>query len=116
MKTIAKLQAEEAADLTNRLKSEAIPIEMRTVTQESGLDMTELLVEDGFYERACDAADSWQAQRLAEVEKRCTWSCPECKSRRWECVPNDKIEYLFRCKDCGSEFLICNQRPNYQAR
>jgi hypothetical protein len=107
MKTIAELQAEEAADLSERLKSKAIPVEVRPITQEGGLDMSELLVEDIFYERACDAADSWQTERLAEAEKRCTWSCPKCKSRRLECIPNDKVEYMFRCKDCGSEFITC---------
>lgn len=112
MRAIAKLQAEEAADLSERLKSAAIPIEMRVITQAGGLDMAELLVEDGFYERACDVADSWQTERLAEAERRCTWICPKCKSRRWECVPNDKIEYLFRCKNCGSEFLVCVQPRN----
>jgi hypothetical protein len=39
MKTIAKLQAEEAADLSERLKNKAILVEIRPVTQECGLDM-----------------------------------------------------------------------------
>ena len=112
MKTIAELQAEEAADLSERLKSKAIPVEVRPITRESGLDMSELLVEDIFYERACDAADSWQTERLAEAEKRYSWSCPKCKSRRLECIPNDRVEYMFRCKDCGSEFILCGPPPN----
>ena len=112
MKTIAKLQTDEAADLSERLKSEAIPNEMRAVAEEGGLDMTELLVEDSLYERACGVGDSWQTERLAEAETRCAWTCPNCKSRGWECVPNDKIEYLLRCKKCGSQFIICAQPHN----
>jgi hypothetical protein len=112
MKTIAKLQVEEAANLSERLKSIAIPVEVRPIAQEGGLDMSEVLVEDSCYDRACDVADSWQTERLAEAETRCAWSCPKCKSRKLVCMPNDKIEYMFRCKDCGSEFILCGPPPN----
>lgn len=112
MKTIATLQVEEATDLSNRLKSEAILVEVRGITSESQLDMAELLVEDSLYERACDVAESWQTDRLAEAERRCTWICPKCKSRRLECIPNDKVEYLFRCKDCDGKFIGCVSPPH----
>lgn len=105
MKTVATLQAEEAPDLSARLKREGIPTEAREVAQESEIQMTELLVEDSLFERACDVSDAWQTERLTEAEKRCAWSCPKCKSRRLECIPNDKVEYTFRCKDCGHEFI-----------
>jgi len=110
MKTIATLQAEEAADLSKWLNQEAIPVEVRAIAQASAFDMTELWVEDSFYERACDVADSWQKGRLAEAES--TWICPACKSRRLECIPNDKVEYLFRCKDCGGECLVSGSLPH----
>jgi hypothetical protein len=111
VKTIATLQAEEAPDLSARLKTEGIPTEAREVAQAGEIQMTELLVEDGLFDRACDVSDAWQTERLTEAGKRCAWSCPKCKSRQLECVPDAKIEYLFRCKDCGHEFIPLGSPP-----
>ena len=70
MKSIASLEAKVAGELSERLKTEAIPVEVRTVTQDSGLEFSEILVEDGYYERACDVAEAWEAERAAEAESR----------------------------------------------
>jgi hypothetical protein len=68
MKSIASLEFDIAAELLKRLKKEAIPFEVQTVTQEGGLDYSNIVVEDSYYERACDVAEAWEAERIAERE------------------------------------------------
>jgi hypothetical protein len=69
MKTIASLEGDVAVELTKRLKQEAIPFEIRTATQDNGLDYSDIMVGDGDYGRACDVAEAWDADRLAEQKK-----------------------------------------------
>ena len=69
MKTIASLEVDVAVELTERLKKEAIPFEIRTATQDNGLDYSDIMVADGYYDRACDVAEAWDADRLAEQKK-----------------------------------------------
>ena len=107
MKIVAKLQTEEATDLFASLKNAGVPAEVKSFVADGGLEMSELSVDDSFYAHACDVADAWQTQRLADAKAQCQWSCPRCKSRSLECVSNDKIEFVFRCKDCGEKFIPC---------
>lgn len=106
MQRIASLGAGEAGELLERLKKEAIPVEVRPVTQESGLDICDIMVEDSYYERACDVADTWEEEQIAEAARRSKRHCPKCRSPHVESVPHDKLEYIYRCKDCGCEFTI----------
>ena len=69
MKTIASLGVKFVVELTERLKKEAIPFEVRTFTQDNGLDYSDVLVEDGYYDRACDVAEAWEADRETEQKK-----------------------------------------------
>ena len=105
MKSIASLEAKVAGELSERLKTEAIPVEVRTVTQDSGLEFSEILVEDGYYERACDVAEAWEAERAAEAESRSKRRCPKCGSRHLEFVWLDNLTPSAKCKDCGHEFV-----------
>ena len=70
MKTIALLDVVEVGTLLERLKKEAIPFETRTVTQESGLEVSEVMVDDSHFDRGCDIAEAWNAEQIAEADKR----------------------------------------------
>ena len=76
LQSVASLEPESAAELLERLKQEAIPAEARTVSQESGIDVTDIVVENQNYERACDVAEKWADERTAEAAKRPTRRCP----------------------------------------
>jgi len=106
MKCVASFEAKAACGLAERLQTEAIPIEVRTVTQDSGLDFSEILVEDSYYERACDVAETWEAERVAEVESRVKRRCPKCGSQHLAYDWLDNLTPSAKCKDCGHEFVI----------
>ena len=105
MKSIALLESKVEGELSERLKTETIPVKVRTVRQDSGLDFSEILVEDSDYERACNVAEAWQAERDAEAEKRSKRHCPKCGSGHLDYVWLDNLTPSAKCKDCGHEFL-----------
>jgi Zn finger protein HypA/HybF involved in hydrogenase expression len=105
MKSIASLEVDFAAGLLERLKKEAIPFEIRPVTQESGLEYGDVMVADDYYERACDVAEAWEAERLAEAERRSNRHCPTCGSSHLENAGADSFSIsIWKCKDCGNAF------------
>lgn len=106
MRTIANLPAEAAQALLARLKQEGVPAQILSCVDETGVDGSEIVVEDADHERACDVADAWDAERVAEAEKRATRRCPKCRSLRLECVPHETLEYICRCTGCGAEFVM----------
>jgi len=105
MRTIANLPSEAAQALLARLKREGIPAQILSCVDETGVDSSEIVVEDADYDRACEVAESWDAERIAEAEKRATRRCPKCRSPRLEYIPHEKLEYVCRCTDCEAEFV-----------
>jgi predicted RNA-binding Zn-ribbon protein involved in translation (DUF1610 family) len=103
MQTVASLSTDEAQELVERLKAEAVAAELQIVPHESGVELGEVLVNDADFDRACDLAEAWQAQRLDEAERRANVICPKCHSYHVERVPHPKLEYVERCRDCGFE-------------
>ena len=101
MKLLAKLGPNEANEVAARLKAAGIACESRSVTEESGVVATELLVEEAVYEAACDVIDLW----LDDQSRGARMICPKCKSTHLERVPHDRVEVLFKCADCGCEIL-----------
>jgi hypothetical protein len=71
-----------------------------------GTDVTDIVVESSNYERACDVAEAWAAELDAESRKRSKRRCPKCRSTRVDYVPHEKLDYVFRCNDCGCEFAV----------
>jgi len=106
MRTIANLPAEAAQALLARLTQEGIPAQILSCVDDNGVDSSEIVVEDADHDRACDVADAWDTERVAEAEKRATRRCPKCRSPRLEYVPHEKLEYICRCAECGAEFVI----------
>jgi Zn finger protein HypA/HybF involved in hydrogenase expression len=106
MKSIASLEVDFAVGLLERLKKESIPFEIHPVTQDSGLKYSDIMVADDYYERACDAAEAWEAERLAEAERRANRFCPRCGSAHLQYVVADTfgIGSIWKCKDCGNDF------------
>jgi predicted RNA-binding Zn-ribbon protein involved in translation (DUF1610 family) len=105
MKSIASLEADMADGLLERLKQESIPFEVRKVTQASGLDYDDIMVGDGYYDRACDVAEAWETARIAEAEKRSNRHCPTCGSSHLEYVGDSSFGgSIWKCKDCGNVF------------
>ncbi len=107
MKIIASLEASVATGLVERFRTEMIPTEVRTVTQDSGLDFTEIQVQDDDYERACKVAQKWDEERVAEAENRSKWSCGKCGSKH---ISMSKLGedhgFKGKCKNCGCELLF----------
>lgn len=108
MKALAGLDPETAHALVGFLAKEGIVCESRAATDEQGFDVTEVLVAEADYDRACDAAERWQAALAAEAEKRAQRRCPACQSPN--VVYLDGIDYektltkiaaMYRCEDCG---------------
>ena len=105
MKSIASLEVDFAAGLLERLKKEAIPFEIRPVMQESGLEYSDVMVADDYYDRACDVAEAWEAERFAEAEKRSNRHCPACGSSHLEYTGADSFGIsVWKCKNCGNGF------------
>jgi len=105
MKLIASLEVDIAADLLERLKVAAIPFQIKTASQEGGLDYSEITVEDSYYDRACDIAEAWEVERHDEAEKRSNRHCPTCGSPRLEYTGADSFSIsVWKCKDCGNIF------------
>jgi len=60
MKTVATLLPQDIAIIAQMLGKEGIASETRLNCTETGLDLTDLLVEDGNYERACDLIEAFE--------------------------------------------------------
>ena len=105
MKTIASLEVGPTREILARLKKQAIPAEMRTITQESGLEMSEIMVDDSCFDRGCDVVEAWYAEQLAEQKKMSGVYCRKCGSRNYDRTWDETIGYLYKCKDCGEDFV-----------
>ena len=105
MKSIASIEVDIAVELLERLKKEGISFKVQTVTQEGGLDYSDIMVEDIYFDRACDVAEAWEAGRLAQAERLSNRHCPACGSSHLEQVGADSFgASVWKCKDCGNGF------------
>jgi hypothetical protein len=104
-KVIASLAMGQLLDIMERLKKQAIPAEIRTVTQASGVEISEILVEEGDFDRGCDVVEAWDAEQQAAAKSRSKVRCDQCGSQNYERIPHDKLGHVYRCKDCGNEFI-----------
>ena len=104
-KLIAALLPDQAAEVLERLKQQVIPAEVRTAAQESGLEMKEIWVEDAFFNRGCDVVEAWDVEKQAEAKKRSHIRCHECGSVNYERVPHERLGAVYKCQDCGREFI-----------
>lgn len=111
MKSVAILDPQSALALKERLQQEQIQCEIRTITEESGLEAAEVFVEDSQYELACETSEAWEAARLAEAEANSRKTCPKCRSpRALERVQDPHYEEVgltvLRCRECGEAFPL----------
>jgi hypothetical protein len=67
MKTIASLPVSQTNELIERLKELAIPNETRIVPYPSGVDLSEIMVEDSYFDRGCEVAEAWNAEQISIV-------------------------------------------------
>lgn len=105
LKTIASLEVGQTAEIMARLKQQNIPAKIRTITQESGLEVSEIEVESGYYERGCDVVETWYAEQLEDQKKRSGIYCRKCGSRNYTSTWVEKIGNIYNCKDCGEDFV-----------
>jgi hypothetical protein len=93
------------AEILERLEKAGVPVSVRTTTQENGMDLSEILVDDAYYDRGCDAVEAWSDEKQAELRKKgCSPWCHKCGSHNIEIIPHEKLVYYYQCKDCGYEF------------
>jgi uncharacterized Zn finger protein len=102
MKSIAQIDPPSAEKLAEWIKSQQIPCEVKVSTVEGGLEAADIMVSDEDFDRACDAAEQWDADRRAEEEKYSIRRCDQCGAKNFETIPHDKLEFVLRCKDCGN--------------
>ena len=110
MQKVASLEINTAGVLLERLKREGIPADLRATTEESGLEIGEIMVEDDQYYRACDVAETWQAQLKEEAEKKSRKRCPKCQSWHLDYAPREPIGSIWKCRDCGCEVVFKSER------
>jgi DNA-directed RNA polymerase subunit RPC12/RpoP len=105
MNTIASLEVDVVGGLLALLKRDGVTVQVRTTQQEGGLDISEIMVEDGVYDRACNVAERWEKERVDEAERRSGRHCPNCGSQHLTYVPLENEMPSYKCRDCGKEFL-----------
>ena len=105
MKTIASLEIGQIGEILARLKKEQIAAEVRTTPQESGLEMSEILVADECFDRGCDVVEAWYAELLAAQKRLSGIHCRKCGSRDYDRNWDEQIGYTYKCKKCGTEFV-----------
>jgi hypothetical protein len=111
MKSVAVLNPDLAAGLVEVLQKAQIPCETRGITDEIGLEVIEVLVEDSQYDQACEASEQWQEQLTAEAQARSRRPCPKCRApQSLERVHDEHYDEMglvvFRCRDCGEAFPL----------
>jgi hypothetical protein len=102
MKSIAQLDPQTAVVLADWLKDAHIPSETKVTTDDVGLEVADVLVADEDYDRACDAAEKWDAAMQAEREKQSTRKCDQCGSKKLEVIPHETLDQVLRCEECGT--------------
>lgn len=105
LKTIASLEVGQTGEIMERLKQQNVPATVRTITQESGLEMSEIMVEESYYDRGCDAVEAWYAEHADRQKKRSGIYCRKCGSRNYTSTWVEKIGNIYNCKDCGNDFV-----------
>ncbi len=105
LKIIASLEVGQTSEIMERLKQQNIPATIRTITQESGLEMSEIVVEDSYYDRGCDVVEAWYAEQQDNQKKQSGICCRKCGSRNYTSVWVEKIGNIYNCKDCGNDFV-----------
>ncbi len=111
MKSVAMLNPEAASGLAEFLGREQILCETRATTDENGLDVTEVLVEEDRYEQACDASERWQEEVAAAAQAQARRPCPKCRAPQGlERVQDGRYEeaglVVLRCRECGEAFPL----------
>jgi hypothetical protein len=106
MKSIASLEVGQTGEILERLRKEAIPATIQTVTAETGLEMSEILVEDSYFDRGCDIVEAWASEQEAKQKKAAGIFCRKCGSANYDRAWDEKIGYICKCKDCGNEFVV----------
>jgi hypothetical protein len=104
MKTIASLEIAQTGELLERLKEHAIPVQVNTATEEHGLEISVISVEDSYYERGCDVVEAWFAEQVEQQKKRSRVYCRRCGSRNYDTAWDERIGYIYKCRNCGEEF------------
>ena len=91
MKIIASVEFGQTGEILARLKKQAIPAEIRTVTQGSGLEMSEIIVEESYFDRGGDVVEAWEAERLAEQKKMSRVYCRRCGSQNYDWIWDERL-------------------------
>jgi len=102
-RVIASMEASQTGSVLERLKMAGIPVEVRTTSNESGLETSEILVEDNYYDRGCDVVEALFEEQASSKPKRKVL-CPNCGSKNCKSTPHIGLNWIMQCKDCGFEF------------
>jgi predicted RNA-binding Zn-ribbon protein involved in translation (DUF1610 family) len=103
MKLLATLYSDYdgIAKLIEGLRHGGISCETRAITEESGLAAVQILVEDEYYDAACAVVETWTDDQTRQTHG----TCPKCGSPHVNREPHDRVEFYFKCQDCGCEIF-----------
>jgi Zn finger protein HypA/HybF involved in hydrogenase expression len=104
-KTIASLEVGQTGEIMERLKQKTIPAEIRTMTDENGLETAEIMVKASDYDRGCDEVEAWYAEQQENQKKKSGIYCRKCGSQNYTSTWVEKIGNIYNCKDCGNDFV-----------
>jgi len=104
LKCVAALSVDAAIELSDWLKKNGIPAEIKRFLHEGGLEYGDVLAEECNFDRACDLAEAWEMERRSEAESKSNRFCSRCGSRHLEYVANESFGTIWKCKDCGNDF------------
>jgi len=103
-KVIASMHVSQMTEIMERLKAAGIHYELRTATDDNGLDLSELLVDSRDFDRGCDIVEAWAEELEAARRKQSKVCCPRCGSHDYKAVPHATLESVWQCEKCGQEF------------
>jgi hypothetical protein len=109
MKLVASMYTpEQAAAMASMLREHGVASQTREGTEESGLEVVEILVADEVYDRACEVTEAWLAAAQEKAQSQSQRRCPACRSPNLDALDDSAVKgsitgitYILRCRDCG---------------
>ncbi|MCE9616248.1 MAG: hypothetical protein K8T26_18400 [Lentisphaerae bacterium] len=108
MNVVATVSEDEAREIVDLLRQVQIPSQTEATTEETGLEVTGVLVDEAHFDQACDVIEQWAAARAAASGRPAKPRCPACgeegleRADEVDCLKTiTKIAAIYHCPNCG---------------
>jgi hypothetical protein len=78
VRSVSSLDPQKARELVERLRFEDIPGALRTVANEGGLEIADIVVEEVNYSRACKVVETWISEEIEKSQMQSGTRCRKC--------------------------------------